>query len=249
MAKRCTFKNPPIVEALIDIRVSKPHVVKMSALESFQESVKDRFPLKEARQSWRGGFRITKDAGPELDTPVGGVDGFFFKSGDKSKVVQARKDGFTFSKLKPYESWDVFRAEAEDLWMRYVDVTKPQSIDRLAVRYINSIDIPVPFADFKEYVLTMPDLPEGIPQGIANFFMRMTLPKHDIGSVAVVTQTFKDLKHTDEFLSFIFDIDAIKQIQLEPTDQQVWGVLEELRHFKNDVFFESLTSKTKELFQ
>src|SRR5438094_288898 len=49
-------------------------------------------------------------------------EGFFFSSVDGRQVVQARLDGFAFSRLKPYKDWDHLRAEAKRLWRDYVDV-------------------------------------------------------------------------------------------------------------------------------
>ena len=41
-----TFNNPPIVEALIDIRVELPPDITLEAIAQFHEKIKNEFPDK-----------------------------------------------------------------------------------------------------------------------------------------------------------------------------------------------------------
>lgn len=47
----------------------------------------------------------------------------------------------------------------------------------------------------------------------------------------------------------LLDIDAFTQSEFEPTDQQVWTVLEQLRVLKNRAFFGTITEKAAELYE
>ena len=44
-----TFNNPPIVEALIDIKVDLPSDVNLEVLGQFHEKVRAEFPDKQSR--------------------------------------------------------------------------------------------------------------------------------------------------------------------------------------------------------
>jgi uncharacterized protein (TIGR04255 family) len=44
------------------------------------------------------------------------------------------------------------------------------------------------------------------------------------------------------------DIDVFREVSLEPDSEKIWEILEELRNIKNNIFFKSITQKTKELF-
>ena len=47
----------------------------------------------------------------------------------------------------------------------------------------------------------------------------------------------------------VLDIDVYIARQFEPQAQEFWHSLDQLREFKNTVFFESITEKSMELFQ
>ena len=246
-----TFNNPPIVEALIDIKVDLPSDVNLEVLGQFHEKVRAEFPDKQSRMFWKSDFQLKPGMVPEPSNVSGGPDGYLFHPADKSKIVQARLDGFTFNKLRPYQKWDLFRDEAKKFWEYYLEVAKPKQITRLAVRYINRIELPFPFGQMQEYILTVPEIAPGLPQGMSQFLMQMVIPNATIGAQAVITETIEQpfVKNNIEVLPLIFDIDVIKNISLSPTDPKLWTLFEELRKFKNEIFLKSLTEKTKGLFQ
>jgi len=241
------FPNAPITEALLDIRVQLPKEITLKNLESFQEGIKGRFPEKKTRVFFKA--QIPTSAAPPTSIPTtGGPDGYMFRSPNEQKIVQARLDGFTFNKLKPYEKWVVFRDEAQSLWKRYYEIANPVRITRIALRYINRIEIPSPLKDFKDYILTTPEIAPGLPQGVGHFFMRLVIPFPDDQTTAVITQTME--KPTDdERLPLILDIDVWQKVNYEAQTEEMWKKFEKLREIKNDIFLKSITEKTKELFK
>ena len=175
-----TFPNPPITEALIDIRVDPPKEVSLDNLILFYDEVKQKFPLKEETVQWQTGFKVSPDLGPQISEHVGGTTGYLFRTSDKTKVVQSRLDGFTFNKLKPYEGWPAFCNEAKELWIKFLKVAKPKNTTRLALRYINQIDIPLPLKEFNEYILTIPEVAPGLPNALSEFLMKLVIPNDEI---------------------------------------------------------------------
>ena len=150
--------------------------------------------------------------------------------------------------MKPYESWDTFRSEARKLWEIYFQLTNPVKITRIALRYINRIEIPLPFKDFKEYILTTPEISPKLPQALEHFFMQLVVPNPDIPATAVITQTME--KPTEnQILPLILDIEVFLQTSYLENKAEIWDEFEKLRIFKNDIFFDSITDKAKELFK
>jgi len=239
------LSKAPINEALLDIRVALPGSIGLDDIATFHDAVRDRFPNKKNRVSFQGGFQV-EDGKPAAIPISGGTDGYLFESPTEQKVVQARLDGFTFNKLKPYEDWKKFSSEARDLWTAYVRIAHPERITRIALRYINRIEIPLPIRDFKEYIRTTPEVARDLPQGLAHFFMRLVIPYNEISATVVVTETMEDV--TDRgMLALILDIDASKEVNYAPDAEQAWRDFRKLRRLKNEVFFMSITDKTKEL--
>lgn len=66
--------------------------------------------------------------------------GFQFWDAEKVRVFQARLDGFTYSRLAPYDCWEDLCGEARRLWRQYREFAKPERVSRIAVRYINRLD-------------------------------------------------------------------------------------------------------------
>lgn len=245
--EKITIVNPPITEALLDIRVNLPKETTLETLLSFQNEIKEDFPNKKERHM--GTFQIRTGAAPEIFASSDRIDGYMFFAPDNQKIVQTRLDGFTFNKLKPYSKWETFSQEAKYLWDHYVKIAKPINIVRLALRYINRIEIPLPFGDFKEYILTNPEIAPGISQGLAEFFMQLVIPNADIQATAIVTETIEKINDKSKVLPLIFDIDVGKNIILEPKSDEIWNIMDDLRNFKNQIFMSSVTDKTKGLFK
>ncbi len=240
------FPNAPITEALLDIRVKLPEKRALADLKVFQDHIKDRFPGRKERKFLMSALHLAPE--PSARVSASGSDGYLFESPKEKKIVQARLDGFTFNKLKPYENWESFCSEARELWALYFKIANPTKVTRIALRYINRIEVPLPMKDFKEYILTSPEVAPELPQGVAHFFMRLVIPNDDIGAVAVITQTMEE-PTADGKLPLILDIDVWQKTEYEGENPKMWDEFEKLRIFKNDVFFNTTTDKAKELFE
>jgi len=156
-------------------------------------------------------------------------------------------DGFTFSKLKPYDRWEPFRDEAKELWSIYAEVAKPVSVRRLGLRTINSLNLPLPFDDFKEYILTTPEVAPNIPAALSQFFMQLVIPQLG-GETAVITSALQPQQSNLAVVTILFDIDVYVEQIFPPDSEAIWERCESLRRIRNDIFFNSLTEKAKELF-
>ena len=129
------YENAPITEALIDIRVELPaSLTGLQVLESVHDHVKIRYPGEKKRIYLQGQFSAGDEVGASASQTL---MGFSFSSDDGKQIFQARRDGFTFSRLRPYGSWPELRDEARRLWDIYGEMVSPEKITRVAVRYIN----------------------------------------------------------------------------------------------------------------
>ncbi len=240
--------NAPITEALIDIRVKLPAEVTLETLSTFQDGIRARYPNRRERASWQSQFEVAPGAVPRVHEPTGGVDGYLFVSPEGTQIVQARRDGFTFSRLKPYETWEQLKDEAGALWDQYKALTRPVQILRSAVRYINRIEIPLPVVDLRRWFHTTPEVARTLPQGLSEFFIRLVIPFDDPRATAIVTQTVVQSDERD-VVPIILDIDAFQDETCAPDAADLWDRFEQLRKVKNRVFFESITKETEELFK
>ncbi len=236
-AEHETFKNAPIAEALLDIRASVPGQTDLGSLDAFGSAVAARFKERRKRQVTEGGFTISPTGELSQDEPTIQTAGYIYRNDARDKAVQARLDGFSFSKLKPYRGWDEFSREAKELWQIYLSVARPQRVSRLTLRYINRIEMPLPVQDFKDYVLTTLDIPEGVPQSVVTFFLEAVIPDDETKSFANVTSTFEQPQPGSSVIPYIFDIDAYQFVELDPSSEDIWRIFDEIRDYKNRIFF------------
>ncbi len=249
MYKHETFPNAPITEALIDIRTTPSGEGAFELLAEFANRLSDRFPTNELREEHTTKIKIDGDKGLSETRTTTRKIGYALFAENREKAVQGRVDGFTFSKLKPYESWEALRDEAQDIWSIYHEIMKPNEAVRLAVRYINRIELPLPLTRFEDYIQTVPQIAAGVPEGLSEFFMRLVIPKPDDQIRAIVTSTMEQSVDDESILPYIFDIDAFIPVSLNPASEEVWAIFERLRDYKNLIFFSSMTEKAKENFR
>lgn len=247
MARPRHLKNAPIVEAIVDFRVKLPAKFEVTTLASIKEMLGGSYPQMEERREIETGISV-KGKRVEHIVEEKGLQGYFFKSPDGKNVAQFRKDGFTFSRLKPYTKWQDVLAEAKKLWKLYEDRAYPILVTRIAVRYINQLAVPLPIEDLAQYLNAPPTIPQNFPQELCHFLTRVTVrdPKSDI--MAHVIQALERGSKRGS-VTVILDIDVFKQKESGFGEREIWQTFNQLRGLKNRIFFDSITEKTARLFE
>lgn len=240
-----TLKNAPITEALIDIRVKLPSEFEAEKLDAIYDSIKDKYPIKQEQKISE--VKLEPKAEELVKSSGAIINGYRYISSDKKQILQTRLDGFTFSRLYPYIKWSDLRDEAFRLWELYKNIASPESITRVAVRYINNLNIPLPIRDFGDYLSAPPIVPDELPQGVSSFLTRVVIPEPSIGANAIITQALEQI--VSDTAPIILDIDVFK---LQPNgieDKDAWETLGKLRNLKNKIFFNSITDSLKETYK
>lgn len=226
----------PIAEAIIDIRVKPNPTFDPDILLSLRETISDSYPhfVKGILVEFANGETI-----PEVRDH--GFQAIKAESEDRLQVVQFRKDGFTFSRLRPYSTWDDLYQEASRLWEKYLADTKPEAISRLTVRYINHIAVE-PGEDLDDYLTAGPQMPSNLPQSFGNFLINILVEDSTTDSLVNVTQTAET--DVEDKFRVIVDVEAYKRVELDPETSSVGEILSQLREVKNRFFFSLVTEKT-----
>ncbi len=238
------YPNAPIREAIIDIRVRLPEEATIADLARFNEPYRDIYP----ERFDTGVSELRFEAGGRPDGLVRDrTTGSAFASRDGRQVVQARLDGFAFSRLWPYERWEPFRDEARRLWRDYRDRFRPRSVTRLGVRYINRLDLPLP-ADLKRYLRVYPEAPSDLSPSLSGLLMQLTIPQPDLPGFLILTEALIE-PASPEHVSVLLDFDIYRDQDVPEADEDLWQVFETLRMRKNDAFKACVTDLAKELFR
>jgi uncharacterized protein (TIGR04255 family) len=244
------YTKAPITEALIDLRVEMPDIsseVALSLLKGIQHGIESEYPVREDIVTIQSEFQSS----PSFTTTTTQTQiGFRFLSEDKKQIFQARLDGFTFSRLSPYKDWATLKDEAKRLWELYKSATYPKSVNRVAVRYLNRLDLPLPMDDFKDYLRTVPEVSPDLPQGLSDYFMRLIIPQSDLGAWVVLQEALiPSPPDVDNVVSVVLDIDLVCEVSCSPSENSYWDMLERLRVRKNEIFEACITDKTRRLIK
>jgi uncharacterized protein (TIGR04255 family) len=244
MRQRDLGSAAPITEALLDLHVRFDREVDTEELERLHDRVREQYPTR--KQRFQVEVKLDLESGSAV-LPDSRRVGFFFWAGDERQAMQARIDGFAFSRLSPYQSWESLRDEAQRLWRVYREFSRPATITRTALRYINRIRLPFPL-EFEDYLATFPRLGPGYPNALAGYLMRIVAPYQ--GATVAVTQAIDQAGITDSVVPIILDIEVARTVEIPARDDDAcWRALDELRAVKNSIFFGSLTDKADELFR
>ena len=239
------YPKAPITEAVIDLRVMPSSTLVLSDLAIVREADETEHPTVEQVNTVMGRMQV----GHEVSASASSQHvGFLFRSADGKRIHQALTSGFSMSQLAPYPRWEDFCTEARRRWNTYRAVAQPDKVVRVAVRYINRIDIPLPLYDFGEYLRTVPQVSPDLPQGLSSYFMQLTMPLESIKSQVVINETIIDPARPD-VVSIVLDIDISRDNDLPVTEEETWAFIEQLRHAKNNVFEMCITDKARELFR
>jgi uncharacterized protein (TIGR04255 family) len=237
-------RKAPIVEAIFSFRATLPDQISVEDLRAFDDPWPSRFSKAKAEMWWGDS--------DDPEPPTHAVRGLLFEQPTSERqgraVARVRRDGFTFSLLHPYDSYEVFKAEAMPLWARYREVAQPIEIERLSLRYINRILLPRedPSKDVYElsdWIRFYPEFPDQL--GPAADYMMRVVHQHPNNGRYVSVVTFspdRDFAAPGR-LPIIFDIEAYFQTESSPPDEELWAIFDDLRQFKNDVFFAAMTDQ------
>lgn len=244
------LSKAPITEAVLDVWTSG---VQVSAheLRAFHEAIAKRFPVVETRRSMVGQFGFAASGSSQASASVQDL-GVLVRSEDGLDAAQARVDGFTVNRLKPYQTWTALRELAVGLWPTYLEVARPEAVRKLSLRFINQINLPITapplrIEDVGRYLNVSPGRLEPERQELDGFLVRAAFRAGDPEIRSLVTVLSE--APTSGGVPFLLDIDVSREGRWAIDDPSIWALLDEMRTMKNELFFASITPELEEMFR
>ncbi len=234
------LSKAPVTEAVLDFRTRLPEEASLAALKTAVAGLAGSYPNVEEVWLWQGSVAITPQSEGPVSTSSRTPNGFFARTSDLKQVAQFRLDGFTYSRLAPYTSWREVSVEAFRLWEIYREASKPSALYRVAVRYINRIRLPEETVDFDDILFSAPQVPKEFPQVLGGFLTRVVVPMPSPNTQAHIVQAY-NAPPAAGLDSILLDVDVVRNEELDLAVPKLQSVFEDLRVFKNQAFFGSLT--------
>lgn len=240
------YKNAPITEAIIDIKVQLPSGFDPGEMQELGKLVSSDYPRAEKRTLSHATVVFGSEASTNVQqTELGSA---FFDAANK-QVVQFRVDGFTLSRLHPYETWEHLQKEARRLWNLYKSIVKPIKITRIAVRYINQFDFPGPSVEAEDYLKIFPTISKELPSQLRDtgpFSMTVLIPQADLKGTLIINESIA-IPRIPDTIPIILDLDLFVDSPSVEDEESLWRAFQELRERKNLYFECFITDKTREL--
>lgn len=249
MARQRFLANAPITEALIDLHVAPRDGLSYEGLSPALDASGFGYYVKGPISLGTFQMRLPGDG---TDAEASGASrriGLRMHSTDERYVAQFRVEGFTLSRLPPYEDWEHLVAETRRVWDVYVQRLQPKRVTRIATRYINNLRLPLEQgASFQRYLNKLVEVPDEAPQAVAAFLQRFQLVDTTTRASANLTLALNEYQ-SDVPAPVILDIDAFASADLDPGDPEIWQRLDQLRELKNRCFFGTITEQAAELYE
>ena len=240
------YVKAPITEAIIELRADPRADLLIDDLQTLRSGLSQPYP--NVTPTFEAMGRVEAQPGASASASAAHEqNGLRFVTPDGESICQFRKSGVAFSRLAPYESWEPFRDEARRLWTMCRESVQPGRITRLAVRYINRIDIPEQMVDLKDYFRTSPEVSPDLPQNLAGFFMQIRIPQEDIGAQVLINQTIIS-PACEGVVSVVLDLDLLRTENIAEDEKGIWTYFETLHARKNEIFEACITDRTRNLF-
>lgn len=255
MTERRHYRNAPIIEATISLGIVPPTDLSTKELISIQELVRSQYPQIGEEHLYTGEVSMSEPGGPPEYDDTHEHIGYAFRSEDGQRTFSARLDGFDFSVGPPYGRWEEFRDEARRLWTLFRNASKVTEVARVALRYINRIDVhDSDSMKLDEYLKIYPEVPDDWPTGLSlhNFFMQVQAWQKDLDCNLIVNQA-PGRPPGPGIVSVRLDFDLFRERYEHPwqidSGEEVWEFLEKLHERKNELFEASITDATRRLIK
>lgn len=175
---RRTYKNPPLIEALCEFHFAPETPQKFdSIIQLLSQRIQAHFPKRLQLQLQASQIDVGASGMAEITKQI--LPLVRFQSTHGQVLIQVGQNLLTVNHLRPYTSWENFLPSIEVGLHAYREVVKPATILRIALRYINRIEIPGNRIQLEEYLELRPFIGQTVLQDLAAFTLGIQIPHED----------------------------------------------------------------------
>ena len=242
------YHKSPLVEAVLDIRVSASPDGMADRLAAVWDAERERYPTRLNRYEVETPIQFVIEDGDSSQPPDKRTwIGYRCASADGKRLFHAQTNGFAYNRLASYTGWIDFQEEARRLWKAYVEFVRPEVITRVALRYINRFDLAVD-TEFSDFFRTYPEVSKDLPQGLIGMGMYLVIPQVDIEATLVLNQSMLPPQE-NQVIPIILDLDLFQLFQTErmsPESDRLWESVARLHDRQYDIFEACITDRARE---
>lgn len=241
------YNNPPIREAVIELRFGKKlsgdelYQLKSKLIEAYgdvDEVLGTKFELKIERKTVKS-YQESELERLELDI-------------EPNLKARIAKESVSWHRLAPYDNWESFIRPVNELWDIVEGAYDLRSLSRIGVKMLN--DIGIPFGDsaaidLESFVTILTRIPDNFPAKPVGFVSQIHSVHEREKAQSMIAVSSQRVEA--DSVHIMLNIDTFRAYQggYEGTFAELDPVLTTLRNLKNNLFESCITDSTRELFK
>jgi uncharacterized protein (TIGR04255 family) len=167
------YKNPPVIEAVCEVRFSAESPWDLAMPGLIYERPKGDFPNRQSVKAVQTKFT----AGPEgVKQEITQSDSIQFANQEANSLIRVGQNRISVHQVKQYSGWDRFYPQINRALAAYKDLVSPKGIDRIGLRYLNRLTFPQNPADPEDYLDFCVHIGLGLPQRYNRQFVSVDFP-------------------------------------------------------------------------
>jgi uncharacterized protein (TIGR04255 family) len=238
------YKNPPIVEAVCEYRLTQDTPWDLTIPGLFYERVKDDFSQREQRLVREDELTIEPQG---LQHQIRTTERILLFAPDRKMLIQLGPRLLVINALKPYPGWEGFKPRIIKAWEALQQVVEVRGLERIGLRYINQIELPTQEVNLEEYFEFYPFVGKRLPQQMVFFILGAEFPyvgDRDRCRVQLTPAAAKESK-----IAAILDIDYFLARPRAIEMSEVLDWIEEAHSRVEEIFEGCITDKLREMFE
>lgn len=239
------YKNPPLVEAVCEFRLTLDTPWDLTIPGLFYEKVKNTFPHREQRVFQE--IELSQD--PQgLRQQLRTSERIVLFTADRRTLIQLGPRLLTVNALRPYPTWQGFKPRIEMAWETLGGIIEIKDLERIGLRYINRVELPFQKVELAEYFEFYPFIGSRLPQNMSSFIVGSEFPYAE-GRDGCRVQFTPAPDSSRERSAFMLDIDYFlaQPHVVKISDVLEW--IEEAHSRVEEVFEGCITDRLREMFE
>lgn len=238
------YKLPPIIEALCQFQFEPDSSWDLTIPGLIYEKVQKTFPKR--NQIAQINIGIAADA-EVIGQQIGALPLMQFLSETGNTLIQVGQNLLTVNQLKPYSSWEEFLPFIEEGLQAYRDAAHPGNIQRVALQYLNRIEIENS-GRLEEYLNLYPFLGKELPQNIGAFVVGVQISRESERDLLNLQLTRLNVEASNE-VALILDLNYMLAKPREIALDHVLEWVNNAHDYIEEIFEACITERLRQRFK
>jgi uncharacterized protein (TIGR04255 family) len=241
-----TYNNPPIVEAVVELRFAPGAPWTEALLGALVEEFRKGYRGAPQR---RNQFQLQAQVHGEAVATASRLSfhQMMLPTADGKAIVGVGEHLLSVHVLAPYPGWASFLPRVRDALSVYRELARPEGLVLIGVRYIDQIVLPAGGdTNLVEYFPCLPPRPESMPSPLDGF--HVVTQAHDAKENFTAVLTMASVPSTDRQLAVLYDLNVVRVFEKPTALDELPQHADFLHARQRRIFEDSITDSTRRLF-